>query len=127
MIGFTLTKIPVPPSLNNLFANVKGERGGGRTLTDRYKTWRNAAGWVVNSQRPNPVRGPVNLTIVIEDGGSRADLDNLIKPLADLLVAHALIDGDHSAIVRRIEIEWGEVEGCFVKVVPVTVTQAVAA
>lgn len=113
--GFTLDKIPIPPSLNNLFFN---SNDGGRRVTKRYETWRNAAGWIVAAARRPRVRGPVKILITIEDGGTRADTDNLIKPLLDLIVAHQLIEDDGAHIVRDLRITFGQVEGCQINVQP---------
>jgi len=82
--------LPVPPSTNNLFVNV---RGRGRRKSDEYRAWLHEAGLKLNLQRPQPVSGPVHVTIRIPDI-ARGDLDNRIKASLDLLVKHRLIEDD---------------------------------
>lgn len=114
--GFTLEKLPIPPSVNNLFAN---REEGGRFKTDRYRTWRNTCGQEVMAQRVGAVRGPVALTYTFERNGTKADLGNLEKAATDLLVWLRLIDGDGPDVVQQIVLRWGAVEGCQIKVEPV--------
>lgn len=109
-----LSGLPMPPSANNIFANVPGR---GRVKSDRYRTWKQAAGWCVKAQINGArIRGPVALTYTIEDGGSRADLGNLEKALTDLLVELNVIDGDGPKTVRSIKLQWGAVTGACVRV-----------
>jgi crossover junction endodeoxyribonuclease RusA len=108
-----LTKIPTPPSTNTLFANVPGK---GRVKSDRYRTWRNAAGWEVRAQKALRVKGPVHLTYTYEEGATRADLGNLEKAATDMLVDLGIIDGDGPAIVRSITLQWGKGPGMTVEV-----------
>jgi len=78
-----LTK-PIP--LNNVYANKKK---GGRTKTQRYRTWCNAVGWELKAQHSslNPiVSGAYGLIITTGRKVTRADIDNIIKPIADALV-----------------------------------------
>ena len=105
--------LPTPPSVNNLFFN----RLKGRGITPEYRAWRVQAGWELKQQRPKPVKGQVCLSYTFEPG--RADLDNLAKPLNDLLVEHRLIEGDGPDHVRQIILEyWDGVKGVKVKVLP---------
>ncbi|MCM8734606.1 RusA family crossover junction endodeoxyribonuclease [Azospirillum sp. A1-3] len=104
----TLT-MPAPPSVNNLFKNL-GRRG--RAPTPAYEDWKRVAGWQVKAQRPQPISGPIAVTIV--HGKRRADLDNLNKAPLDLLVSLGLIDDD--AFVRELHCSFGEVDGCRVTI-----------
>jgi crossover junction endodeoxyribonuclease RusA len=111
-----MIKLPVSPSVNSLFRNVRGK---GRVKTGAYKAWITEAGLKLNLQRPVPVLGPVHITIRVPDT-SRADLDNLAKGPIDLLVAHGLIDDDrhvcalhlirHGGKEMEIEIKPGTAE-----------------
>ncbi len=59
-------------------------------------------------QRPHPVRGPVEISIELCAPTARAyDLDNRVKALLDLLVAHAKIDGDDNHTVKRLVVAQG--------------------
>ena len=110
-----LTKLPVPPAANNLFFN---DGHGGRGKSQRYRAWRVAAGWQVRLQAPRRVRGPVAISITVEDGASRADLDNLAKAPIDLLCELHLIEGDHREVIREVTLRWGAVEGLSIEVRP---------
>lgn len=108
----TTVTMPPPPSVNNLFKNA-GRKG--RVPTPAYEDWKRHAGWQVKAQRPAPVYGPVSVTI--EHGKRRADLDNLNKAPLDLLVSLGVIDDD--ANVRELHCSFGAVEGCRVTIKPV--------
>ena len=47
----------------------------------------------------------------VEEGASRADLDNLAKAPIDLLCDLQLIEGDHRDVIREVHLRWGGVEG----------------
>lgn len=108
-----LDGISVPPALNNLFAN---GRNGGRFITASYKVWRQAAGFEVLTQRPQRVRGPVDITLTVQDGASKADIDGLLKAPIDLLVEMRLIDGDGPKVVRSVKAAYGACQGLRIEV-----------
>ena len=91
-------ELPMPPSVNQLWFNVPGK---GRARTEPYRNWIEAAGWELKSQRPENIVGSVAVKISAGAGDKVRDLDNLIKPLLDLLVTHAVIadDADVASIV----------------------------
>jgi Holliday junction resolvase RusA-like endonuclease len=113
--SLTLNKLPMPPAANNLFFNAQG---GGRGRSTRYRAWRAAAGWQARLQNPVRVRGPVSISITVEEGASRADLDNLAKAPIDLLCDLQLIEGDHREVIREVHLHWGGVEGLRIEVRP---------
>lgn len=65
---------------------------------------------MLKQQRQKPISGPVGITFEVEDKGA-IDLGNLEKALTDLLVEHGMIEGDGRSVVRRIAMEWANVEG----------------
>jgi hypothetical protein len=78
-----LLTLPYPPSTNNLFFNLKK---GGRAPSDRYKAWATEAGWEAKRQNAGKVTGPYALYITAARPDARKrDLDNLAKPISDLL------------------------------------------
>lgn len=94
-------RVPVPPSANNLYANMPF--GGGRRKTGEYRAWLNAAGWEMRAQHVLPlpagnyalrIRAPIN---------RRRDLDNTLKPVLDLIVELGLIRDDN--LIDKIIIE----------------------
>ncbi|MBA3241597.1 MAG: hypothetical protein H0T60_10275 [Acidobacteria bacterium] len=97
MIALTL---PIPVSTNKLFFNVPGV---GRVKTRQYRNWIGSAGWTIQAQRPEKIKGPVAITISVPRS-SRADISNLIKATEDLLVRHQVIEGDGPKIVRSCTV-----------------------
>lgn len=96
-----LLKLPVPPSSNHLFANIPGK---GRVKTSAYRGWIKEAGWALQSQRHEEVAGPVKVSIAVRRTSGRADIDNRIKALLDLLVRHRVIGDDR--MVEELYIRW---------------------
>lgn len=110
----TIIDLPFPPSANNLFAT-KGRR---RIRSERYISWTNVASAALLKQKPKRVRGPVALTILVENKTDRLrDLGNLEKAVTDLLVDYRIIDGDNYKTVRAINLAWSSsVCGCRVAI-----------
>lgn len=88
-MSVTLT-IPVPPSANTLWKNVAG---GGRRRTGGYNSWYEEAGWTINTQKAGKIRGPYQISIRVPMD-ARADIDNLVKPIVDLLVKMGVTSDD---------------------------------
>lgn len=107
-------RLPVPPSVNNLFVNIKG----GRYTSPHYRAWKALAGLELNIQRPRRFGGQVEIVITIAEPKRSRDLDNAQKAILDLLVAHQIIPTDDSTCVRKITAEWSNVEGCIVEIKP---------
>ena len=108
--------LPLPPSLNNSFLNL---RGRGRIKSTKYRAWIEEAGYRLNGQSPRRVEGPVRVSIVAVRENRLRDIDNIIKPILDLLVRHGVIEDD-----RRVEVvaaAWGSsdnLKGVSVEVTP---------
>lgn len=93
-----------PPSLNNAFATV-GKR---RIKTADYKAWIEAAGWELKVQGITPVGSPYGISIEIGRKTSKSDIDNLIKPISDLLVKMGATPDDRKmdeVTIRRADRE----------------------
>ena len=98
----TRVSLSWPPSVNELFINVPKR---GRVTGDKYKQWRNAAGWELLSQKPPCFRGEVKVLIELNTPHKRRyDPDNRVKPVMDLLVEHRVIAGDTDKFVREITV-----------------------
>jgi Holliday junction resolvase RusA-like endonuclease len=106
----TVIILPMPPSVNSLWANSKR---GGRFRTQKYDSWIMEAGVEINRQRPPKFVGPVVLKYEFQEPRARKfDLGNREKAATDLLVSHGIIQADDNTIVRGIDLRWNpEVEG----------------
>lgn len=94
--------LPTPPAVNNLFVNAA--KGRGRFPSARYARWRKAAAAALG--RVSPISKRVDVRIAVNEGASRADLDNLAKAPLDLLVWMKVLGGDSKKYIRRIELVW---------------------
>jgi crossover junction endodeoxyribonuclease RusA len=85
--------LPVPPSVNALFAN--GKAGRGRFKTTKYKQWIELATWEFYRQRKSVARilGPYTIEIRLPHN-MRGDVDNRTKAMLDLLVDLGVTDDD---------------------------------
>ena len=109
----TLT-LPMPPSTNSLFANLKG---GGRICTASYDKWKREAMLMIMAQKVGRLSGRVTVEIQLEDRHPTRDCDNGIKAIVDILADQRvnIIDGDNAMRVRKVSAEWSSnVEGAMV-------------
>ena len=99
----TRITLPFPPTLNNCFENIRG----GRRITQRYREWINEAFWMIKSQKPSKHEDEVSISIgFVAPDKRKRDLDNLIKPVLDILVKGQVIKDDGSKYVRRVTVQW---------------------
>lgn len=82
--------LPIPPSVNNLFATV----GGKRVRSRAYKAWlKNVEGPLLEMQIPS--KFPVIISVVVFGRlKTNRDLDNLLKPVGDAMVTCNVLPGD---------------------------------
>lgn len=100
----TRITLPFPPSLNNCFENIPRK---GRIATQRYRDWTNEAFWMIKSQKPSRFEAEVSITIgFVAPDRRKRDLDNLIKPVLDILVKGQVIKDDSDRHVKRITAQW---------------------
>lgn len=95
-------RIPVPPSTNNLF------RGNGklRFRTSEYKAWAALAEPILATLRP-PAAFPVAVVVrVFGKINVQRDLDNLLKPIGDALVASGALPADDVRRVAKWEVTY---------------------
>lgn len=103
MEAITLPNLPIPPSANALTRNA----GKKRKKTDAYTAWIADAGWTIQqvpASERRPIAGPYTLIIRAQRPNRMRDLDNIVKPLNDLLKRHKLITDDRHC--QRIEAHW---------------------
>lgn len=96
--------LPLVPSTNALTFNAKW---GGRSKTQKYKDWIEAATPIVE-RMPAVTRFPVQIDITIRGtkGFSAAsDIGNREKALTDLIVSLDKLPGDSRRYVKKITIE----------------------
>lgn len=114
--------LPMPPSVNKIFANVPGV---GRVKTEAYKNWITEAGWMLLAQRNIGTRrhrllvGPVEVSVTAyRPANKKRDLDNILKALLDLLTSTQTIKDDSQVVA--LSARWVE-EGppCTMKVKPI--------
>lgn len=91
----TLT-LPMPPSVNEMWANKppRAGRAGGRFKTQKYKNWILEAAVELRQQGPERVEGRVLVNISVERDSDAADIDNRIKAMLDLMVQPGLKRSD---------------------------------
>lgn len=87
-----------PPSLNHVFVNVAKV---GRVRSALYRGWQTLAHLELRKHGPWHVPGKVRVEIQVARKGTRADIDNLIKPTLDLLVSAGRIADDRNVIDVR--------------------------
>lgn len=110
-LTFTL---PVPPSVNALYANVPGK---GRVKTKEAKAYATHAALLLARQRSSGIKGRVVVTYDVQRfaDNRRRDVANLEKILSDSLVSNGIIEDD--SLIERLTIGWADgVEGVRVTV-----------
>ncbi|WP_081630999.1 RusA family crossover junction endodeoxyribonuclease [Aureimonas ureilytica] len=81
---------PVPPSVNAMFKNTRR----GRARTEAYEVWRMEAAAAIRRQQVPAFKGRVLVNMAFEIDLLRADADNRIKAMNDLLVEIGVIQDD---------------------------------
>lgn len=97
-------ELPFPPTLNNLFRNLKH----GRAKTEGYERWIRLAQGHILEQGRKRLHGFVSVSVaLVRPDKRKRDLDNAgMKAILDLLVSMQVIDDD--SLVQRISLQWVE-------------------
>ena len=94
-------QIPYPPTLNNLFKNVRK----GRVKTDAYNAWVAEGLVALRRQRPEKHLGSFRATILLtRPDRRRRDIDNTVKAIMDLLKKAGVIEDDRLA--QSLTVAW---------------------
>lgn len=104
--------LPFPPSANRLW------RRSGATIhkSSKYSKWLRDAGLIAISQRPPGIVGSYKISIqATRPDKRRRDLDNILKPISDLLMSVGVIGDDSDC--EMISARWvSQGEGVSVRV-----------
>ncbi len=99
----------MPPSANAMRAHFV-DGGKVRSVKSQpYAAWKKAAAWEIASGRPGRVDGPYRLSIAAQrDWRSKRarDIDNLIKPVSNALVAAGVVSDDSMA--ESVSAKWAD-------------------
>ena len=99
-----------PPSANRIWRYVNGRA----IKSAEYRTWREAQEWAVKAQREPTVIGAYTAHIMVNRPDNRKrDLDNLLKPIGDVLVAAGIVEDD--SLCQKLTVEWVRGQSCPVK------------
>ena len=86
----------------------------------RTKEWLRQADALFLTQKrglPPPITGPFEIAITLQNG-SQIDADNALKLLIDFVRRVRLVTDDSPRFMKRITVEFGDVEGCRVVIRP---------
>jgi Holliday junction resolvase RusA-like endonuclease len=109
--------LPFPISTNALWRSAMGRV----FISPKYKAWKHEADGMFLTQKKSlkPIKGNFTAVITLDERRRKVarDVDNRGKCLLDALQHFGLIEDDK--FCDRITIQWGNVEGCSVVVIPV--------
>lgn len=99
--------LPYPPSVNHYWC-ANGKR---RYISHKGRKFRQDAFYVIKTQRPTLTKLAVSVTVMVWPPDHRKrDLDNILKPVLDVLQYAGVIKDDSQVgelIVRRMEVTKG--------------------
>lgn len=99
----TLT-LPLPPSVNSYHRSVTTRAGFSKVLISKEgRAWKKKALQLAAMQRCQPVDGEVAIALVVYFKDRRRDLDNVAKPVLDLLQAAGLLENDRQVVWLLLE------------------------
>lgn len=106
--------LPFPISANALTG-----KGRGRVFRSKeYNAWiKEADGCFLQQKRGlTPIKGHYTLVLTLDATRRKGDADNFIKGVSDALQRFGLIENDK--LCDRVTVQWGDVEGCSVVILP---------
>lgn len=99
----------MPPSANAMRAHFIDNGKVRSTKSRAYAAWKKATAWEVAAARPGRIAGPYRLYITVQrDWRSKRarDIDNIIKPVSDALVAAGVVSDDSMA--EEVMAKWAD-------------------
>lgn len=87
-------ELPLPPSLNNAYAN---NPRGGRYPTKKTTKWKDEAGWIILAMALPRIHGPYRFTLLVPQK-MRGDVSNRPKLVEDLFVKLGITPDDSKAV-----------------------------
>jgi len=111
--------MPPPPSTNNLYRTGRGHKGkAGRFKTTEYKRWQLIAGAAISRAGVEPIAPKTVLAVrIVVDINRQRDIDNVAKPILDILQAKGTVPDDRyidHLVVHRYRVD--PVEHCRVMI-----------
>ncbi|MDI6838013.1 MAG: RusA family crossover junction endodeoxyribonuclease [Rhizobiaceae bacterium] len=99
----------MPPSANAMRAHFVDEGKVRSVKSKTYAAWKKATAWEIAAARPGKIAGPYRLYIAVQrDWRSKRarDIDNIIKPVSDALVAAGVVSDDSMA--EEVRAKWAD-------------------
>lgn len=99
----------MPPSANSMRAHFVAAGKVHSVKSKEYAKWKKAAAWEIAAARPSRIEGPYRLTIAAQRNwrSKRArDIDNIIKPVSDALVAAGVVSDD--SLAESVSAKWAD-------------------
>ena len=99
----------MPPSANAMRSHFVKDGKVQSVKSKPYAAWKAAAAWEIAAARPGKLSGPYTLSIAVQrDWRSKRarDIDNIIKPVSDALVASGVIRDD--SLAESVSARWAD-------------------
>ena len=99
-VGQGAIVLPMPVSVNRARVPSRGRL----ISSSEYRDWKTAAAWRVRVSGVRASAYPVAVEIEVHTTNARRDVDNVVKPCLDALVAGGALDDDNIAHVSAITV-----------------------
>jgi Holliday junction resolvase RusA-like endonuclease len=100
----------MPPSANAMRKSFVDKSGKLRSVkTETYAAWKEATSWEIAGKKLECISGPYRLYIAVQrDWRSKRarDIDNIIKPVSDALVAAGVVSDD--SLAEEVNAKWAD-------------------
>lgn len=99
----------MPPSANAMRSHFIADGKVKSVKSKAYADWKKAAAWEIAAARPGRINGPYRLYIAAQRDWrtKRArDIDNIIKPTSDALVAAGIVSDD--SLAEEVSAKWAD-------------------